>query len=207
MRESAIEQAIRRLAKPGTFLHGLITSCIPGKFRGTMNKHLVLSMELARRRLEANDSHKDLMSHIVRQKEVKGEITVDDILVSSAVLMLAPSCYPVCWITYIDISNRFAGSQTTACLLSALTYYILSDKSAYDRLTTEIRSAFHTEEEINPKSLATLQFLNACIEESLRMFPPVPIGLPRIVPKDGAVIDGNWVPAGVSSNINLLVSK
>lgn len=40
--------------------------------------------------------------------------------------------------------------------------------------------------------------MNACIEEGLRIFPPVPIGLLRTVPKGGSLIDGNVVPGGTS---------
>ena len=40
--------------------------------------------------------------------------------------------------------------------------------------------------------------MNACIEEGLRIFPPVPIGLLRIVPKGGSDIDGHMIPEGVS---------
>jgi len=55
------------------------------------------------------------------------------------------------------------------------------------------------EDAIYAKSVANLPFLNACIEKALRIFPPAPIGLPRIVPKDGATIDGYWVPGEVIS--------
>jgi cytochrome P450 len=47
--------------------------------------------------------------------------------------------------------------------------------------------------------LGSLTYMNACIEEGLRIFPPVPIGLLRTVPKGGAVIDGHQVAGGVSS--------
>jgi cytochrome P450 len=46
--------------------------------------------------------------------------------------------------------------------------------------------------------LATLPYMNACIEEGLRIFPPVPIGLLRTVPTGGSLIDGHSVPGGTS---------
>jgi len=32
----------------------------------------------------------------------------------------------------------------------------------------------------------------------LRIYPPIPFGMPRIVPKDGDTVDGMFVPGGVS---------
>ncbi|KAB8227642.1 cytochrome P450 [Aspergillus alliaceus] len=182
VKESASEQAIRRLFGHGTILYRLLIGFIPVKLRAHMDKHLILSVSLARRRLEANTVRKDLMSLIMQQREIKGEISADEILVNSAVLL-------------------FAGSQTTASLLSALTYHLLGDKNTYTRLTTEIRSSFKDEDEICSKYVAKLPFLNACIEEALRIFPPAPIGLPRTVPKEGALIDGHLVPGGVTVSV------
>ena len=47
--------------------------------------------------------------------------------------------------------------------------------------------------------LGSLPYMNACIEEGLRIFPPVPISLLRTVPKEGSMIDGYMVPGGVSN--------
>jgi cytochrome P450 len=48
--------------------------------------------------------------------------------------------------------------------------------------------------------LGSLPYMNACIEEGLRIFPPVPISLLRTVPKEGSLIDGNMIPGGVSQS-------
>jgi cytochrome P450 len=39
--------------------------------------------------------------------------------------------------------------------------------------------------------------VNAVINESLRIYPPVPIGVARIAPKGGAMVAGVFVPGGV----------
>lgn len=36
-----------------------------------------------------------------------------------------------------------------------------------------------------------------CLKESLRMYPPVAAGMPRVVPKGGAKIAGTFVPEDV----------
>jgi cytochrome P450 len=89
-----------------------------------------------------------------------------------------------------------AGSETTASSLSALVFYLGSNPIAYERLTRELRSAFSDEEEITLSSTQRLEYLHACIEEALRVYPPVPETPPRQSP--GGMIDGKWVPKGVS---------
>ena len=67
-----------------------------------------------------------------------------------------------------------------------------------EKVTAEIRGTFKSEDEIDFASVSTLPYLLACLDEALRMYPPVPTGLPRVVPKGGANIAGNYVPEKVS---------
>jgi cytochrome P450 len=83
-------------------------------------------------------------------------------------------------------------------LLCGLTNHLLRNPNILDRLKKEIRDAIKTEEELVIANLINLPFMNACIEEGLRIFPPVPIGLLRTVPEGGSDIDGHVVPGGVS---------
>ena len=87
-----------------------------------------------------------------------------------------------------------AGSETTATTLSGVTYYLGRTPHAYAKLSEEVRSAFQSYEAINGRSTESLPYLKAVIEEGLRIFPPVPIGLPRVSP--GEFVDGHFVPQG-----------
>jgi cytochrome P450 len=95
-----------------------------------------------------------------------------------------------------------AGIETTATLLSGVTYMLGKNPDAMSRLKSEVASAFATIDSINLDQLAELKYLNACLEEVLRMYPPVPVGLPRVAPAPGAVISGQFVPAVVSHVIS-----
>ncbi|KAJ4983610.1 averantin oxidoreductase [Stagonosporopsis vannaccii] len=85
-----------------------------------------------------------------------------------------------------------AGTETTATLLSGLTYYLLKNRDKLQKVSDEVRAL--VEEDLTLEQLPRLPYLNACFEEGLRIYPPVPIGTPRVTPKEGSVICGDWVP-------------
>jgi cytochrome P450 len=88
------------------------------------------------------------------------------------------------------------GTETSSTLLSSLIYNLLTHPLQLARLQDEIGKAFSKKEDINVESTKQLQYLHAVIEESLRIFPPVGFGLPRVCP--GTTIAGVYVPKGVS---------
>jgi cytochrome P450 len=91
-----------------------------------------------------------------------------------------------------------AGSETSATLLSGVIFHLLKNPSTLEKLTTEIRSSFSDSAEMNFVKLAKLQYLNACLQEALRIYPPVPGVIPRKMIPGGAVINGYFIPEGVS---------
>ncbi|KAH8750286.1 cytochrome P450 [Diaporthe sp. PMI_573] len=97
-----------------------------------------------------------------------------------------------------------AGSETTATVLSGVTFLLLSQPDKLARLTDEVRNAFESEEDITMAKASQLEYMLACLEETLRLYPPVPIGMPRIVPKGGRIISGSYVPENVCVTFLLL---
>ncbi|KAK8022078.1 cytochrome P450 [Apiospora rasikravindrae] len=89
-----------------------------------------------------------------------------------------------------------AGSETTATLLSGATFLLLTNPEALDKLTNEVRSTFADDADITLSSVGSLSYMLACLNESLRRYPPVVIGLPRSVPPGGGQIAGHSVPPG-----------
>lgn len=92
------------------------------------------------------------------------------------------------------------GSETTATLLAGVTYLLLSNPHALQKLTEEVRSTFSDESEINMTSVNQLTYMLACLNEAMRVYPPVPTGLPRVVPSGGNTILDRYVPEKVSSS-------
>jgi cytochrome P450 len=91
-----------------------------------------------------------------------------------------------------------AGSETTATALSCITYYLLQNKAVTEKLQKEIRTSFSSYQAINSANTASLRYLNAVCLEGMRIYPPLPFALPRIVSEKGCTVDGHFVPPKVS---------
>ena len=50
-------------------------------------------------------------------------------------------------------------------------------------------------------SAAPLRYLIAVLEESMRLYPAVPVAPPRMVPEPGQIICDRFVPAGTSARL------
>lgn len=97
-----------------------------------------------------------------------------------------------------------AGTETTATALSGVTYYLLQNPQYLAKLTQEIRNSHASFEDITLDSLQHLKYLMAVLQEVLRMYPPVPSTLPRLVPKGGCEINGELLPQGTVVGIHQL---
>jgi cytochrome P450 len=92
-----------------------------------------------------------------------------------------------------------AGSDTTSTALAATLFYLLNNPNCLQRLTKEVLNTFDGVDVEDIRSGALLNsctYLRACIDEALRLSPPVPGYLPREVQSGGAIIDGQSIPAG-----------
>jgi cytochrome P450 len=95
-----------------------------------------------------------------------------------------------------------AGTETTATALSGTTYHLLQNPKVLKNLVAEIREAFSDFDDITLEDLARLKYLQAVLQEGLRMYPPVPIALPRRTPKEGSIVCDEWVPGDVAIGVN-----
>ncbi|KAI1494340.1 cytochrome P450 [Biscogniauxia mediterranea] len=89
-----------------------------------------------------------------------------------------------------------AGSETTATLLTGATYLLLTNPAVYEKVVEEVRSSFASDDEITLTSVNKLSYMLACLNETLRRYPPAASWLPRIINRGDAIIDGNVVPQG-----------
>ena len=95
-----------------------------------------------------------------------------------------------------------AGSDTTSTALSGALFYLAYNPAALQKVCKEVREAFYDVEEIVTGSkLSGCCFLRACIDETMRMTPPVAGALPRQILTGGIDIDGLHIPAGVDVGV------
>ncbi|KAJ8507214.1 hypothetical protein ONZ45_g10397 [Pleurotus djamor] len=94
-----------------------------------------------------------------------------------------------------------AGSDTTATTLSNIFYFLTSQPQTCGRLLEEIEQFFPQGEDcLNSSVHIKMPYLNAVINESLRLFPGVPSGSQRVNPStsEPRVVGKYEIPPGTS---------
>lgn len=109
--------------------------------------------------------------------------------------------------TYTFLTSLLAGSETTATLLSGALYYLTTNPQSLQSLLDEIRSNFSSGPDVSMTAVQHLPYLNAVLEESLRIYPPSAFAQARIVPPEGATICGHAVPGGTSVGVATLAAS
>jgi cytochrome P450 len=89
--------------------------------------------------------------------------------------------------------------------IQATVYYLLKNPSKLRNLTAEIRSSFKSEADITLSGVNSLKYQNAVISESMRLCPPGPETMRRVVNPGGNIICGDLIPAGVCTTIISLI--
>lgn len=91
-----------------------------------------------------------------------------------------------------------AGSDSTASALRMTLYFIATTPPVQSRLLQEVKAGIAdgtiSRPIIKDVEARKLPYLQACIKEGLRMYPPVTGLLAKQTPKDGAYIDGKFAP-------------
>ncbi|KAI1984421.1 hypothetical protein LOZ51_006664 [Ophidiomyces ophidiicola] len=106
--------------------------------------------------------------------------------------------------TEISIS-LVAGSDTTATSIRATLLAIISNPRVYSRLVQEIDEAEsngNISSPIRDQEARRLPYLQACIKEGLRRFPPITQLRERMVPAGGDTYNGKHIPEGTFIGLN-----
>jgi Cytochrome P450 len=132
------------------------------------------------RRIETGDRERpDLMTGILKNNTDDGSGITRNEIEATATILLG------------------AGAETIATLLSGCTYLLLTNPRVIEKLQEEIRGTCATSDEITITKMNQLPYVHAVLEESLRLYPPVPTALLRTTLPGGSAICGHFVPGNV----------
>lgn len=123
---------------------------VPKSLRDAEKESFEYSTQRVAKRLEkgAVTERPDIWSLVLGKEESKS-LSVDEMNATSSLFMIA-------------------GSETTATLLSGLTYHLLMSPDKMRKLVDEIRGEILNEEDLTIDNLRQLKYLQACFEEGLR---------------------------------------
>jgi cytochrome P450 len=86
-------------------------------------------------------------------------------------------------------------SDTTASALVGMFYFLTSHPIVYKKLQCTLDAVFPSgDAEYANLAASYVPYLDAVINETLRLQPPVPVGPPRETPPEGITVDGVYIP-------------
>ncbi|KAK2008307.1 cytochrome P450 [Colletotrichum eremochloae] len=125
------------------------------------------------------ETRPDMWSLVLRHQEKEDYLTLPEMHTNASAFMIA-------------------GTETTATACGGLTYYLLKHPDVMEKLVKEIRTSFDSEQDITIDRMLRLEYLQACLNEVLRIYPPSVTGFQRVTPPEGAEICGRFVPGRTS---------
>jgi cytochrome P450 len=88
-----------------------------------------------------------------------------------------------------------AGSDTTASTLASAIYFLCQSPEKAERLRNELKKVFpNGEADWSIEKLKEVPYLEGVIDETLRLKPAIPSGVPRVTPEAGLQIDDVFIP-------------
>ncbi|RAK77434.1 cytochrome P450 [Aspergillus fijiensis CBS 313.89] len=158
---------------------------LPKSAGALMAQHQATTREKVQRRLQqlqgkdaqpgATVQRPDFLAHLVQQS--RHELSEGEMVVNAATLIVARS-------------------HTLQTAITGIPFHLLQNPTVLDRVTSEVRGAFASADQMNVRTLLKLPILDAAIKEGIRLTSPVPLGLTRLVPEGGHTIAGDFFPEG-----------
>jgi cytochrome P450 family 628 len=163
----------------GWLLH-VVMALIPEEWT-PMNKMLLYSRKAIQDRKANEPALPDIMSALLKADRFMSSEKDEDLLLEGNVRLLI-----------------IAGADTTATTLSYVSYYLAKDKSVVKKLRQELAEyGVRDDDTFEVPRVAKLPYLNAVIDEALRMHPPTPGGLHRKPPPEGVRLGDRYIPGEI----------
>lgn len=104
-----------------------------------------------------------------------------------------------------EAANLFsAAGENTEIGITNIIWLLAVHPHVVAKLRDELDTAFNWRTTMIPSydSVKDLPYLRAVIDESLRLRPSIDIGLPRMVPKGGMQVGGEWLEGGTTVSVS-----
>lgn len=101
-------------------------------------------------------------------------------------------------VTAWTFSNVIAGSDSVGSLMRTTMFNLLVYPHTLEKLYDELRSANLSHPFPKYSEVRNLPYLDACVQEGIRMHPPFALPFERVVPKGGVTILEHYLPAGTA---------
>ncbi|KAF8635436.1 hypothetical protein AX15_000423 [Amanita polypyramis BW_CC] len=155
-----------------------IVKQLPGyRFGSDCVKNLagIAIMAVAKRLANPTD-RADLLNKLQNSRDAEGKLMGREELTAEALTLL------------------IAGSDTTSNSTCAIIYHLANNPHVQDKLHKELDEQLGIEDELvaTADQIKRLPYLDACINEALRIHSTSAIGLPRVVPKGGLTVMGQF---------------
>ncbi|CAG8909915.1 unnamed protein product [Penicillium egyptiacum] len=176
--------SLRRLARYVPWTAAIAQRFIPKELKQQTVAHYQASQERVDKRIDGNHTLQkpDIWGIVMSQKEDL-RLSRREMYANSQVFMVA-------------------GTETTATALSGLLYHLLMTPEKMKIIIEEVRGTFEKDSDMDMRALERMTYLNACIEEGLRIYPPVPVGLPRVTPDEGLLVCGEHIPGKTAVSVH-----
>lgn len=100
-------------------------------------------------------------------------------------------------LSYLNADSRLvivAGSDTTSATLVHVFNYLAQDSALVEKARAELEPLLREDGSFDNKEANNAQFVNGCINEALRLHPPVPTALQRLTPPEGLQVGDTYIP-------------
>ncbi|TVY81083.1 Cytochrome P450 monooxygenase aclL [Lachnellula suecica] len=159
------------------------------------------AVERVASRLKKGTTRNDFMSPIIRANDEHG-MSIGEIEASFNILIVAGN-----FLIQVNpnlkrsLTGNMQGSETSATLLCGALYNLALHPQILQTLLSELRTKFSSRSQVNMAALQDLPYLNAVLEECLRIYPPSAFNQARVVPPNGSIICGKFVPGGTAVGV------
>lgn len=174
LRQSNLVRALRTSIP---YIDALILKLFPSAVEKIKTRKALGEAKVAKR-LSLPTQRADFMEAMVNKN--KGSLTREEIHENANTLIIA-------------------GSETTATVLTFATYALCKHPHVLAKLRAEVDAHFTDESEIDMVRVQGLTYMLAVLDETLRVYPAVPINPWRRTPAEGQDIFGRFVPGDVST--------